>query len=57
MKVVANICKMCLACVDVCPVGAIKVQKNGAPPEIDQKICLECGCCTASCPNDAIVSE
>lgn len=55
MKVLPEKCKKCLSCIEVCPVQAISV-KDGVVT-IDKNICLECGCCAATCTNDAISSE
>lgn len=42
----------CTACIDSCPVDAIKLE-NGKPV-IDTKSCIECGDCVASCPVQAV---
>ena len=41
----------CGACVEVCPVDAIKLD-NGKALVGDE--CVECGACVNECPNDAI---
>lgn len=53
MKIIQEKCKKCLSCTEVCPVKACALQENGNV-EIDQNICLGCGCCAAACPNKAI---
>lgn len=41
-----------MKCVEVCPVNAIS-EKDGLI-NIDKNVCLECGCCVATCPQKAI---
>jgi MinD superfamily P-loop ATPase len=55
MRIVPEKCKKCLLCLDVCPVTAIL--PKGEEVIIDKNKCLGCGCCAASCPNDAIEYE
>lgn len=55
VKVIAEKCKKCLECTQVCPVKAIS-EKDGVV-EIDQNTCLGCGCCASACPNNAIEFE
>ena len=46
-------CCGCMACVNICPKGAIniKVNKEGfSYPEIDEDKCIECGLCKNTCP-------
>jgi ferredoxin len=45
-------CIACGACIDECPVGAIK---EGDKFEIDPDECTECGACRMTCPVDAII--
>jgi NAD-dependent dihydropyrimidine dehydrogenase PreA subunit len=44
-------CVGCGACVDACPVSAIKVEDKAVIAEGD---CIECGACVGSCPTEAI---
>ncbi len=46
-----SMCTRCLACEDVCPVGAIKNQT------IDHKKCIKCYCCLEVCPDRAITTK
>ena len=52
---VTNNCRKCLAhpCINVCPVNAISMGKNGSV--IDQSKCIKCGRCKEACPYNAIV--
>lgn len=45
-------CTQCMACVNSCPKGCIKMVDAGqgfAVPQIDESICVECGACMRSC--------
>ena len=44
-------CTGCGKCVEVCPVSAIKVEKEKAVVNND---CVECGACIGECPHGAI---
>jgi len=41
----------CGACVDVCPVNAVKIEQKKA---VVSDGCVECGACVNVCPNEAI---
>ncbi|MFC1847489.1 DUF362 domain-containing protein [Chloroflexota bacterium] len=45
MRVNKEKCIECLACVDYCPVGAIKDIQGEGVVFIDEEECVECGCC------------
>lgn len=55
MKILSEKCKKCLMCSEVCPVQAIS-EKDGIM-QIDESLCLNCGCCAASCPSNAIIYD
>lgn len=45
-------CTQCLACVNTCPKGCIKMVDVGqgfAVPQIDESVCVECGSCMHAC--------
>jgi NAD-dependent dihydropyrimidine dehydrogenase PreA subunit len=52
-------CTGCGACVQVCPVGAIRVieGETGDYAEIDQEECRQCEACIEACPEQAILSQ
>ena len=50
-KVDAKKCTGCGTCVEICPVQAIRIEKEKAVIEDD---CVECGACMYECPNGAL---
>jgi len=46
-------CTYCGLCAEVCPVGAIKVDKEKQTIVFDAKKCIGCGGCVYSCPTNA----
>ena len=51
VKIDKKNCSGCGKCVEVCPVSAIKIEKEKAVVNDD---CVECGACVGDCPNGAI---
>ncbi len=47
----AEKCTGCEACVERCPVGAVRVEETA---EVDRDRCLGCGLCAGTCPAEAI---
>ncbi|MGC8802194.1 MAG: [Fe-Fe] hydrogenase large subunit C-terminal domain-containing protein [Bacteroidales bacterium] len=47
-------CKVCYACVRICPVKAIRVTGPDRTPEIDLRRCISCGSCVRACKFEAI---
>jgi heterodisulfide reductase subunit A len=45
-------CRRCLACVDLCPFGAVGLAET--KPEVRPEVCRGCGVCAAECPGGAI---
>ena len=54
VKIDESNCTGCGICVQVCPVGAIAVQRVAT---MNPEICTGCGSCVAECPNEAIFME
>ena len=52
MLYVDSSCTGCGHCVEVCPVGAIRIDEDAAV--IDQNLCDECGACIEACKEGAI---
>jgi heterodisulfide reductase subunit A len=54
-EVIADQCKSCGKCADVCPYNAIDVDvKKKLPAVVNTAACAGCGTCAAECPFDAI---
>lgn len=51
VKVDNGKCTGCAACVDVCPVNAIKIENGKA---VVGEECVDCGTCISQCPVEAI---
>ena len=51
VKVNKEKCTGCSACVEVCPVNAIKIESEKA---VIAEECVECSACINECPNEAI---
>jgi len=52
LRVSAELCVGCGACLESCRVGAISLRDDRAA--IDQDICIQCGDCIDACPQGAI---
>ncbi len=50
-------CKVCYACVRVCPVKAIQVKPNQEYPSVIHKRCIGCGACLEVCSPGAITYQ
>ena len=50
-KVDVDKCTGCSACVDICLVNAIKIEKNKA---VISEECIGCQACETQCPTEAI---
>ncbi len=44
-------CAQCGACVDICPVDALRMEEG--PPIVDNEWCIGCGLCATVCPTDS----
>ncbi len=47
-------CTLCLACVSLCPVGALGDNPDKPQVRFQETACLQCGICARTCPEDAI---
>lgn len=47
-------CTLCLACVSLCPVGALGDNPDKPQVNFQEAACLQCGICANACPEDAI---
>ena len=52
VKVDLEKCTGCGSCAEVCPVEAIKIEKDKAI--IDEDECVSCGTCLDECPAEAL---
>ena len=50
----AEACTLCLACVSLCPVGALGDNPDKPQVRFQETACLQCGICARTCPEDAI---
>ena len=49
-----NACTLCLACVGVCPTGALSDNPDYPMLRFTESACVQCGLCETTCPEDAI---
>lgn len=47
-------CTLCLACVSLCPVGALNDNPDKPQLRFQETACLQCGICANTCPENAI---
>jgi ferredoxin len=47
-------CTLCLACVSLCPVGALADNPDKPQVRFQETACLQCGICANTCPETAI---
>lgn len=52
VKVDKEKCAGAGACVEACPVDAIKLEDNKAV--VDEDACIDCGACVDACPSGAL---
>ena len=48
-----RLCSGCLACINVCPYGAISFNAEDNVAEVNPALCKGCGACAAACPSEA----
>lgn len=52
---IAEKCKKCRKCVEICPVQCITLTEENKAPVIERSKCIHCFCCQEVCPHDAII--
>jgi ferredoxin len=50
-------CTLCLACVSACPTAALSDNPDRPMLRFTESLCVQCGLCEATCPEDAITLE
>ena len=50
-------CTLCHSCVNSCPTGALSDNPDRAMLRFTESICVQCGLCEATCPEDAITLQ
>ena len=50
----ADACTLCLACVSLCPVGALQDNPDRPQLRFQEDACLQCGICADACPENAL---
>ena len=50
----SDACTLCLACVSLCPVGALGDSPDKPQVRFQETACLQCGICANTCPENAI---
>jgi heterodisulfide reductase subunit A len=50
--IASTACRRCLACVELCPFGAVAL--SDGKPAVRLEVCRGCGVCAAECPAGAI---
>ncbi len=53
----ADACTLCLACVGVCPTGALADNPDRPMVRFTESACVQCGLCAGTCPERAITLE
>ncbi|MFL1454029.1 4Fe-4S binding protein [Marinobacter sp. GN3S48] len=48
-------CTLCLACVSLCPTGALGDHPDRPEVQFTENACVQCGICESTCPETAIV--
>ena len=53
----SDACTLCLACVSLCPVGALSDNPDRPEVRFNEGACVQCGICASACPETAIALE
>ncbi len=54
IEIDTDTCTLCLACVSLCPVGALMDNPDKPQVTFQEAACLQCGICKSTCPENAI---
>ncbi|MEM7718293.1 MAG: 4Fe-4S binding protein [Pseudomonadota bacterium] len=54
IEINTDACTLCLACVSLCPAGALGDNPEKPSVRFQESACLQCGLCASSCPESAI---
>ena len=54
IEIDTDACTLCLACVSLCPAGALGDNPEKPSVRFQETACLQCGLCASSCPERAI---
>ncbi|MHB2168196.1 4Fe-4S binding protein [Alsobacter sp. R-9] len=54
VKLDTQACTLCLSCVSACPAGALSDNPERPMLRFTESLCVQCGLCEATCPEDAI---
>lgn len=57
VKVNAEGCTLCLACVSACPVSALTANPERPELRFQEDLCVQCGLCQSTCPEKVISLE
>lgn len=57
VRVDTGACTLCLACVSLCPSGALLDNPDKPQLRFQEDACLQCGICAVTCPEKAITLE
>jgi ferredoxin len=57
VRVDTQACTLCLACVSLCPSGALLDNPDAPQLRFQEDACLQCGICVAACPERAMTLE
>lgn len=57
VKLNYDACTLCMACVSVCPVGALEAGGESPALKFIEANCVQCGICTRACPESALRLE
>lgn len=57
VNVDADGCTLCLSCVSACPVSALGDNPDRPMLTFDESLCVQCGLCAATCPENVITLE